>query len=574
MTSEVHRITAIPRRSWDEVSAQVYSDLLTPLLRRPGGTMRLRPLQAIALHDAGVHGGLFAPVRVGGGKTLISLLVSYVMGLKRPILLVPAALEEKTRREARDLSIHWKIPFECIRIVSYELLGRVQSKDILLNHRPDGIICDEVHRLKNPKAAVTRRVSRYMKGPPENMPAHLRWDIPKFVAMSGTITKRSLKDYAHILSWCLPNQTPFPRPYNEMEEWCQALDEKVNPFSRIHPGALLTLCNAEEHAMEDEVAAARRAFRRRLGETPGVIATVEGHTGCSLRLDTITVPWRPEGTRAAVEGAFFNLRDNSITPDEWPVNDAMAVWRHTRELSLGFFYRWDPRPPKEWMVPRQIWGKFVRETLKYNRSGWDSELQVAQACASGELDSPQYQDWRAVRDTFEPNTVAVWLDDTVIGMCVEWMASHPRGIVWVEHTTFGERLAEKSGRPYFAKEGKDAQGRIIESATGPIIASIASNCTGRNLQYWHDNLLPSPPPNGLQMEQLLGRTHRDGQEADEVSATVILSCIEHLDAIERAIKDARYIEDSTGQSQKLLYADLSLPERWDVMGIPSRRFQR
>jgi superfamily II DNA or RNA helicase len=47
---------------------------LTQKLRTENGTMTLRPIQAQALSELEQCQGLFAPIRVGGGKTLISLL--------------------------------------------------------------------------------------------------------------------------------------------------------------------------------------------------------------------------------------------------------------------------------------------------------------------------------------------------------------------------------------------------------------------------------------------------------------------------------------------------------------------
>lgn len=39
------------------------------MLKTPRGTMRLRPIQAIALAEIGMYGGLFGPIPVGEGKT-------------------------------------------------------------------------------------------------------------------------------------------------------------------------------------------------------------------------------------------------------------------------------------------------------------------------------------------------------------------------------------------------------------------------------------------------------------------------------------------------------------------------
>src|SRR5262245_65169047 len=95
-TAEVARILALPRR---DPSASEVTDELTGLLRTSRGTMRLRPVQALALHDLGVYGGAFCPIGVGEGKTLITLLAPYVLEAQRPLLLLPAALIEKTERE-------------------------------------------------------------------------------------------------------------------------------------------------------------------------------------------------------------------------------------------------------------------------------------------------------------------------------------------------------------------------------------------------------------------------------------------------------------------------------------------
>ena len=60
---------------------------------------------------------------------------------------------------------------------------------------------------------------------------------------------------------------------------------------------------------------------------------------------------------------------------------------------------------------------------------------------------------------------------------------------------------------------------------------------------------------GQETEQLLGRTHRPGQE-DDLCTT---DYYDHTDSLDQAmsdvIADALYIEDSTGQRQKILYAD-------------------
>jgi len=539
LNDELRRIERLPRRLWD-ASAESLADELTEILKTPDGRMRLRPIQAVALAEIGTVGGLFGPLRVGAGKTLITLLAPAVAFAERPLLLVPASLVGKTKRDEDLLRYHWRLP-NWIRVMSYEWLGRVQAAEALDAYEPDLVIADEVHRLKNPRAAVTRRVRRYMANHVDT----------RFVGMSGTITKRSIKDFAHVLRWThKPVDAPLPRTHTDLELWADALDERKGQTRRADPGALAVFCNDDESTLwaTEPRKAARRAFRRRLIETPGVVATKETPIDASIVVNALepkSTPW--------IRQAFETLRYTWETPDGHPIADGLAMFRHARELALGFYYVWDPRPPRDWLDARKAWAAHVRRVLAHSRT-LDSELQVRQRDGDVEV----CRAWLDVRDTFEPNTIPRWIDESVVEFCARWLNRHG-GIVWTEHTCFAERLAELSGAPYFGRKGLDANGNMIENATGPIIASIASNSTGRNLQAWSKNLITSMPANGMQTEQLFGRTHRDGQLADEVRFDVLTTCAEHVGAFYQATRDAEFVFDATGSPQKILLADHDMP---------------
>ena len=547
-TPELRRVAALPRRDWTDAEAAALVEELTAILRTPDGRMSLRPVQAIALVELGCTGGLFATVRVGGGKTLLSMLAPCMVGAARPLLLIPAKLRDKTCRARDALRVHWQLP-EFMRIETFELLGRPQAAQMLVDYNPDLILADEGHRLKNPRAAVTRRVMRHLG----NVSGC------KLGVMSGTITKRSLRDYAHLLVRALGAGAPLPRSWSELEAWADVIDERPNADERPAPGALLDFAQPEDG--DDPWTAARRGYRRRLVQSPGVITSGESTIGCSLSITAVS-----PAAHAPTRAAFRQLRADWELPDGTQLADGLAIWRHARELALGFFYRWTPPGPREWVDARREWASACRDILTHNRRDLDSEFQVAQAVGRGLY--PQASEalarWRAVKDSFTPNTVPVWLDDFVLDACASW-ARGGSGIIWCEHRAFAEELARRTGLPYYGAEGKDARGRPIPeqgmdgTGDGVVIASIASNRDGRNLQAWSRNLVVSPPANGEAWEQLLGRTHRDGTEADEVTADVLVTCAEHADGWRRAVGQATYTQDTLGQPQKILYADVDMP---------------
>ncbi len=721
LTSELERIIALPRRRTDDAQWVDLAAQLTELLRTPNGTQTLRSVQAMALHDIGTTGSGFLPIGVGEGKTLISLLAPYVLDAKRPLLLLPAALIKKTERERVKYAEHWRVASN-IKLLSYEMLGRVQASGELEKYQPDLIIGDEIHKVKAKKAAVTRRVARYMHDHPET----------KFVGMSGTVMRKSLEDFGGILRWCLKGNAPVPKSEHELEEWAQALDDKVTDEARFEPGALLHLCTPEEivspEAIANPVLAARRGFQRRLTETPGVVATAgeAERVDCSIYVKAITYDVKP-----ITEAHFYKLRSEWMTPDGWPLCEAVDVWRHSRELALGFHYvrvekeryvDWrtqtlkrskgpehateleirapserhtitcerqarpeelrhalatqrtqksteltiarehtnaieecsDPqysspgtasqqtigtsytlpatgavrfaekvrlvgsalttitrptesedcyashaiapsdalatmspgyrerfntfleenRPPREWLDARRDWSSFVREVLSRSRT-LDSELDVANACDAGKLSAETLNTWRAIRDTFVPNTVAIWHDDTVLRACAEWMKKP--GIVWTSHSFFARGLAQLTGCAYYGAEGLTDDGsRFIEDADprDAVIASVKANREGRNLQkLWSRNLVVSPPDGADAWQQLIGRTHRPGQQADEVTIDVLLGCREHANAWRKALASAYAIRDTVGAEQKLLLADIDWPSDEEIARFKGARWE-
>ena len=566
-TVEFHRIKSLPSRTFTPVQVETIRSGLTQALRRPGGTMELFPNQALALHEAGLYNGLAAQMGVGEGKTLTTALLPVVLNPEpsRVLLILPASLLGKTKDDFQELKKHWHIS-QGIHTVSYEALGRVDGATFLEQVCiPDVIIMDEAHKAKNPKAGVTRRLERYLKAHPNT----------RVFVLSGTLFNGSIKDGVHLVRWALKDLAPLPKHDTESDRWADALDTdaKVRGM-RPNPGPLVSLA-APEDGPADQLTLARRGFRRRLQMSPGVLFTEGADVQCSLNVRGIKYDVAP-----VTEGHFQKLRETWHTPDDWTLMEAVEVWACAKQLSLGMHYVWSPRPPDEWRAKRKAWKAFVRETLKASRT-LDTEEQVADACREGALDAGEFLAWDAIRPSYTPRTKAVWHDSRALDLCKDWLSKRGSagGIVWTEHGFFGRELSRMTGVPYFGQEAMDGEGRKLanlarlvlngEHKPTPIICSVNSCGTGQNLQGWRDNLVTSCVT--TKWEQLLGRTHRTGQRADEVNVEVLIGCWEHRDAWDKALDLARTTRETQGSKQKLL---LSTPVMPDVDGLPGARWTK
>ncbi len=573
---EIQRILEIPRRNWDEdPELSPLAEGLTEWLRifdACAGTLEdgsdchfcehvLKPVQAAALQDLHDYRGLIAPIRVGGGKTLVSALAGTVLDIERVLLLIPAKLRIKTERALAILRKHWHVPHQ-LHILTYQKLAYDSGWAELQGFHPELIVADEAHHLKNLSAICTKRVRDYLKQYPETV----------YVDLSGTITKRSLLEYRHRQKWALPEALQFlPRQRGEAIEWAMALDEGVPAPKRLAPGALLALCNDEEllQITEEPLKMVRRAYGRRLAETPGVISTRDVPDG---EMSIFIEGHHDLPVTKQIEGAFKTLRSRWETPDGHPFTEASELWRHARELICGFFYVWDPRPPNDWLEARRGWTGFVRDIKRRGNQRYYNEAAIAKACKAGQLPGEYYWAWDAVRDSFEPNSKAVWVCDSALEMAAGWLEQE-KGICWVEHVAFGQRLAELTGLPYFAAGAVDhlTRKRSIEDCKGPLIASIKACSEGQNLQYnHHRNLIVSVPPGGAIMEQLIGRTHRDGQLKDEVQVDILLGCFEQWDVFRQAQADAEHTQETTRQPQKLCLADTTIATPQEILRLQAQ----
>jgi len=566
-SSETHRIAALPRV--DYAGADMNGEL-----GLDGGEVRLWPVQSEALAATRQAGGLFAPIAVGNGKTLIALLAGTVLDADLALVFTKARIVAQMRRMFDEARSSFRlVP---TRILSYAMLSRASGTDLLDDiaaaYAPEKlvIVADEAHCLANPKSARTGRILRFFRENPD----------VRFVALSGTLLSKSVRDCAHLAELALRERSPFPRSRSHIDAWSETLDVDGRPgpehWERMSSFGAFGFSPALRGAARTE--SLRKAFSTRLRSAPGVVMSGENEVGASLELVPIELD-----VPAIVEDALAELRRSNETPDGEVCADDVSQWRAARELSAGFFYQWQwpdvfvrngagagvntgPQPDTEWLEARSRWNRNVRAELERSAArGYDSPLLVSQAVerelvsfAARSEDKPPalvraWLAWRTEKEKPAPPTVPVWLSsflvDDAVALATKLAHKGEPPIIWYESKAIEAALVARGGFPVY-----DA---TVEPPEGPArlcAASWRAHGTGRNLQAWRTAIVVEPPSSGKAWEQLLGRLHRRGQTADEV----VFYVYQHTASFRRALASAetaeRFVADSTGEKRRLLYA--------------------
>jgi hypothetical protein len=513
---------------------------------------QLRALEEIST----ARGGLIL-AGTGHGKTVISLLAPIVLGAKRTVLLIPPNLKTQlVERDYPQISAHWNLPqlsnapfFQpgkpILYIVTYSDLSQTKNSELLKNIAPDLIVADEAHSLKDKTATRTKRFLRLFKELPER---------PMFVALSGTMTSKSIKDYAHLSHLALRENTPLPVHWPTLDQWSGAIDPlKFN----IPAGQLRKLCGPEETV--------RQGFRRRLVETPGVIATSDSSIGTALTFSERAAEPLP----LVLSKQLDHLRETWERPDGERLTDIIEYHRTATEMACGFYYQWvfkngeNETLINEWLRVRKEYNTELREKLKRGSVNMDSVALVEAAAErfyagyKGTLPvwkCETWNEWIAIRDQVQPESEPVWVSKWLVENAFQWAEKTPKGIVWYMHQCFGDEL-EKLGLPRFGANSDAEIQRFVDAARNKpaaFAASIFAHSTGKNLQFAHNqNLVCVGLSDAARWEQLIARTHRPGQPEDEVKVFVYRHTQELRESFKAAIGRARYRRDTTVNTDKL-----------------------
>jgi hypothetical protein len=455
--------------------------------------------------------------------------------------MVPAKLRDKTIQEIDEWREHFRIRDD-IRVLKYSGLSSAKGPRDLLDYEPDLIVLDEAHLLKNYSSARTKRFSRYVKE-----------HRPKVFAMSGTLIQGKLEAFCTIADWALGAKSPLPRTYSSIRAWGLAANSEkafkqqafaTGQHARASAGALTLWLNEADVSLPDPQRA-KKAIHNRLVATEGVVTTMTESCDKPISIEVV----REVPGMEAMDEHLARLGTHAEGPNGEEYNEQIQIWQIGRQLSMGFYSKWVPRPPEEWFEARREYNAMCRREIAAGRA--DTPLQAA----NRNPDAFEVRNWRLWRSRVEYDVVPVWLTDAVVDYAIRW-ARRSGGLVWCEQVAVGERLDAK-GLKYFG--AGPAAAAALAKHEGPCALSMAAHGTGRNLQKYNSSLILSCPPSGGIIEQLMGRTHRQGQE-NSVSFEFLAHTEQLRGSLSAMDVDSVNQQEISQQPQKLQGADATLVE--------------
>ena len=551
---------------------------------------KLFNVQAHALISIFENDGGFMPIGVGWGKTLICLKTAAdfieFKGAEKVMIFVPPEVAGQLIK--RDLNwLRQKVKLHGMPVFSfagkgpkkrkalalsgkrgcyvlpYSLLSVPDTEFLLSTVNADVLILDEAHKVKRPNAARTRRLRD-----------HIHKTSPKVVALSGTITNKSLLDYHHMLTAALGDIAPIPLTQTRAVDWACVLDANVQPDPEECEALLPLLDWAVENFPDETFEGDRRAFRTayklRMRSSPGVVATGDEEIGTSLCSVNHEVKSASEKLKELVKG----VEEDWITPSGDDIDFAIHKNSWLRQLSAGFYYEryWpegvDPeilQRSKDYLDIQNDYHKEVRDWLKYRaRTKLDTPMLLGAEMARTQgsvVGEDLYNAWQDLRDAdfkgrIDRSKRAVRVCSAKIEFAKRWAGQMKHGIIWVYHQEVGTWLHDLIPDAVFCPAGNAANEAIAQSKGRIVIASYSAHGTGKNLQFHENQLFLQFPREAHIMEQLQGRLHRNGQKADELICHTMLSTdYDHM-AFAAMLNDSLYIHQ-TGAKQKSIISGYS-----------------
>jgi hypothetical protein len=343
----------------------------------------------------------------------------------------------------------------------------------------------------------------------------------------------------------------------------------------------------------------RKAYKFRLNTAPGVVVSAEHEIGTSLLMRNEPATEKGSPGMAELEELIETVRKDFIAPNGDEIDHAIHQFGWLYQLSAGFYndLYW---PAPEILAGERDISVVAAEVLLERALEHHKLLQIYHSTlrkwlggrAKPKLDTPflvgsdmathgarnvgheLYEAWISVKmadfeERPERRSRPVRVCPYKIVQAADWaQRSVPAGrgaILWVHHREVGkwlvEELESRGLDVLHAPAGKKANETLIDLDNGNkiVVASISAHSTGKNLQHFQHQFVVQWPRSAVIAEQMMGRLHRSGQEADEI--VVVTSNTTDSDALNFAacLNDSCYIHDTTGVRQKLMYAAYETP---------------
>ena len=310
----------------------------------PDPNFKLWDIQLDAIYTYETLGGLLGPIGVGRGKSFIAILSANRAILRRghyrvAIIIPPEVYDQLTKVDlprARQLFNLNGIPYyvcagtaqkrmdiaqqpgKGVWIYSYSSLSTKTGFQELKAIKATCYILDEAHNLARSTAGRTKRFHTALKeleaeeviNYTQQMTGSKSVTAIEVVALSGTLTKKSVKDYSHLATRALGLFSPTPIKGGAITAFSGALDAESSGQTLCERDAavlseFLTWARGndfdaskpprndeegdEEYRRRCSVGLTRQeqvrlAYMHRLNTAPGVVATVDQGLDASLLL--------------------------------------------------------------------------------------------------------------------------------------------------------------------------------------------------------------------------------------------------------------------------------------------------
>lgn len=599
----------------------------------PSGEFRLFQEQAKAMVAFWKYGSLFGPIATGRGKTWISVMVAndaYTrFGVDKILILNKGHLIKQLRtvelpkyRNYTSINVpfYWLTEETAVKrlqratsglkgcyVLSYDLLSSKTGAEIMLAIEPKLIIGDEIHAILG-DSARSRRFWETVK-----------IFSPKIVPLSGTLTKKSSKEYHRLAAHTLQERCWLPRSKSLNDDWAELYDSNaanIDQYTAQNYGApkpqtgdvskLVHWGNKNfSLKLPNDLVGFRGALKQRMQTTPGVVTSKAILEGSTLRISNVTITKAEKEATPGwerLEKLVKDLVTLMVAPNGDELEYPMHVWRYRYELEGIGGYNDLSWPTVEKIADRRKITTAEADDLLYlskqhhklhqeysrelriwlgnrARTGMDTPMLVGHDMyvnGAKNVGTVLYEAWSVMRAAWFKEIIE--RDKTFVRVCpfrinriIQWAKEHyadnpNRGaVIWYDNQGVGLWLKEafqEAGLPMIhCPAGKTGRDNLMDSSRKDRFALATYNAfsDGLNIQYHYSHSFSAQwAREAGKMEQLISRLHRTGQPEDEVR--IFRShCSEFDDVLLAAcLNDSAYIHQTMGP-QKLMYAD------WDEL---------